>query len=170
MEYKINYNRLRCERFLERGFCCMSISEELFDAWVNLSLILRNERFMGSMTFNESIICRLIIKETSKSDVDYVAFKELCRKSFMVKSAVTRVLNDLERKGIVEKIKLDNDKKSLYLKMKSSALPLFNKEHEKLLEISDFITDSIGTEDTEKAIYSLNKIREATQKLLQGKE
>lgn len=138
--------------------------EELINAWIRLSVSLRNDKITKNLTFNEAIVCNFIFNY-EKLHNKPMQIKELCEKASMTKPLMNRVLNDLEIKGMVIREKNTKDMRNVYVRLKSDQVVRYKSEHLNSMRVAKNVADLIG-EDIHKVISIFNKVADAIDELL----
>lgn len=138
----------------------MEQAEELLRTWLMISSKIRTHRYVENMTYNEALILGILNYQRTVSMIPYVQLKDLCEKTQMLKSAINRIVNNLVEKGYVERIKLDSNKKAVYIKMTDLAITEYELEHQKGLAIASVVIREMGEQKSNQIISLL---KEATE-------
>ena len=103
-----------------------SLEEKLLDAWLDVSAVIRNDRFVNGLTFNETFICNLLLRQKRKDPSVYLTAADLCEMTGILKSQMNRCLTSLEKKGMIERIRSEEDKRKIcHINMKMYIYHLF---------------------------------------------
>ncbi len=95
-----------------------SLSEQLLESWLDISAIIRNDRIVNGLTFNETFICNILLRQKKKDDKIYLTAMDLCASTGILKSQMNRCLTSLEEKGLIERIRSEEDKRKVYIKFR----------------------------------------------------
>lgn len=134
--------------------------ESLVNSWVRFSLVLRNEKLVSTLTYNETVICGMINKNGNE-----MQFKNLSKIMNMSKSLLTRSLNDLEKRGIVVKYNKDENHKNIYISLTPNGRETYLKEHEHALMIAKKI-EAISEGKIDIVIDTFNRISDSIDIIL----
>ena len=104
------------------------IEEEMLRSYINMSSIIKENRLLNDLSFNEIMVMNLIVEEE-------MPFKVLQKRLNILKSQLNRIINDLKTKGLIETYIPLDDKRMLMIK-KSNNIALYFKEHEKMLKLN----------------------------------
>lgn len=143
-----------------------SLYESLLASWVNLSTSVNNERVVSEMPYNESLVCHILYRNSQKGDNTRITATELCEQTHILKSQMNRILNHLEEKNFIKRIRSNKDKRQVYISFNPEQADSFRKQHEKLLRLLDAIVGEIGVETAKEAAELFNKISNAANKFI----
>lgn len=136
-----------------------ALNEQLLATWLGLSAVLRNDRFMRELSFNEAFICGLTERQRQDNPAHpFLAMGELCRQTRMLKSQVHRVISGMEQKGLATRHRAPHDKRVVYVGMTDRCRALYAREHARILTIVDYIINDLGTDDIVRTIQLLDRI------------
>ena len=130
------------------------ISDELVNSWLKLGAILKNDRFVNTLSFNETHICNLLL------DKD-LPLKEIEFQTNMLKSLVNRVINSLTEKSYVKKYKKEDNKKNVWVCLTKEGRDAYNIEHNNVLVFVDEIIKNLGV----KKISTLTELMDETSSI-----
>lgn len=139
--------------------------EQLLQAWVNLSGILKNNRITKGLMYNEAVVMLLLYNRYREDGIGLISIKEITKKTRMLKSLVNRTINLLEEKGLLERCKGSGDSRLAYVRCIEQSLDIFLKVHETSLTLAQNIIDIIGEKDAETFISIVKKIEAVDYKL-----
>ncbi len=132
------------------------LNERVLASWIRLSLAINNGRLVSDLTFNESVILRLI-KFNEQATASW-----LCEKTGILKSQMNLLLNRMADKKLIIKERSVNDKRKVYIKADPNC-DVFEKQHEKIIAITDQITAKLGNEKCEEVIKLFDLIANAAK-------
>lgn len=86
-----------------------------------------------------------------------VKMSEISEKFHVTPAAVSQMVREYEKKGWLERVVLDSDRRSVYLKVSEEAISLIHRnEEEAMKSITDFIR-YLGDEDSDALLRILKK-------------
>lgn len=132
-----------------------TLEERVITAWVKLTGVLKNTRITQGMIYNEAIVMNLVYEKYREDGVGLTSFKEIVRRTQMLKSLVNRTIESLVKKGYLERID-GKDKRTTYVK--AANLDDFLEEHDKTLALVRGIIETIGAEDAEAFVRLSDKV------------
>ena len=142
--------------------------EKILDCWIKLSLSLKNERFVSNMSVTESIVCRIIYQGSLINE--FYRQVDIVNKTKMLKSAVNRLMNGLEVKGIVEHYQLENNRKSIYYRLSKEAEKFFLAQHDEIINLVKKILAELTDEEAQSVLYLFNKLANISERILEKDE
>lgn len=142
------------------------LNERLLDAWLRLSTIISNERFVSEMTYNESLVCYLLRRNQLQHPGQYLTATDLCRLMQMQKSQMNRTLNTMEQKHYIRRERSRQDKRQVYIISNLEQTDAFQRQHQKTLELVDALTEKVGQKRAEEILSMLLEIANAAEDTL----
>lgn len=137
----------------------MCLEEELLIAWIKANSKIRNHRYVKDMTYNEAIILGLLYQaQTNEENSRLLQLKDLCQETKMLKSAVNRYVNNLEKKQYLRRIKLAGNNKSVYLILELEAIETYQKMHKEIIAIIKPLIEKLGKEKTQELVSLLTEV------------
>lgn len=133
--------------------------ERLLSAWLTLSSTLWNERIVTGMTFNEAFVCNLLSRQDAAQPLTAT---DLCQRTKLLKSQMNKVLSEMERKGYVQRMRSEKDKRQVLLSLTEAGQTAYAKEHSGISEILHRLVEDLGEE---KALHAADIVEEITQSL-----
>ncbi|MCB7514818.1 winged helix DNA-binding protein [bacterium 210917-SL.2.15] len=133
--------------------------ERLLSAWLTLSSTLWNERIVTGMTFNEAFVCNLLSRQDAAQPLTAT---DLCQRTKLLKSQMNKVLSEMERKGYVQRMRSEKDKRQVLLRLTEAGQTAYAKEHSGISEILHRLVEDLGEE---KALHAADIVEEITQSL-----
>lgn len=140
-------------------------NERVLESWLSLTKVINNEKITSSLPFNESMICRYLSQNTDKN----VTATQLCQWLRMQKSQMNRTMNNMEAKGIIKRVKNEDDRRESFVVLNPEMTDVYKKQHEKVLAIIDRIFDKIGEDKADQIIHFFEIITEAAEETLNQK-
>ncbi len=129
------------------------IEEALLSAWMDMALNIRGNRLVTGLSFNEIVVCSILYR-SRKAGGGMLTATDLVNRTKLLKSQLNKVLTVMEEKGLIERIRSDKDKRKVYLKLREEKLPVYLKEHAKVMEIVHQVCATLGEEKV-KALTGL---------------
>ena len=121
------------------------LSEELLDSWLMMSLTIINERLVSAMTFNESMVCNLLYRQYKKDGGPLTA-TDLCGRLHIKKPQMNVILNQMEKNGIITRIRSQADKRNVHILLTDKGIPLYEEAHKEILKLPSGLVDRLGME------------------------
>lgn len=87
-----------------------------------------------------------------------VKTSDIGRCLFMKKPATSKMLNNLEDKGYINRFSNRRDRRVTYVDLTDKGVDLLEKHHERMIEYTNQIIEKMGKEDVEELIRLLNKL------------
>lgn len=144
-----------------------NFNEEALQAWLNISTAINNDRISLDLPYNESLIYRLLYRHHLQQSGQWLTATDLCRMIRMQKSQMNRTLTSMEKKGLIIRERSSSDKRQIHVKLELERMGLYEKQHEKILQIIDELVTIIGKEKAEEALALFRLIAEAAEKVIQ---
>lgn len=128
--------------------------ENLLDAWLKMSICIRGNRIVKSMSFNEILICNILYKH---QDAETITATDLCNRTRLLKSQINKILSEMENRNLIERVRSNKDKRKIFIKLKSEGALAYRKEHEGILNILSAVFEEMGNEKVESLTENLNE-------------
>ena len=136
----------------------MTTNERVLKSWIHMLMAVNGEHAVSSLTYNEAIICNVLIHSEKE-----ITATDLCNVMKMQKSQMNRTLTSMEEKGMIRRIRSENDKRQIIIKfVDEEENPYFN-EHEKILKYVDRLLEHFGVENIENMIELFDYISKIAQ-------
>lgn len=141
--------------------------EQLLQAWVTLSGIMKNNRVIasGPLVYNEAIVMLSVYKRYLLDGEGLTSVKDIISETNMLKSLVNRTVNSLEKKGLILRCQGTLDKRTVFIKCVKEKLNVFMEVHRVSLKVAGDIADIIGSEDIGHFVRIVNKIEGSRYKI-----
>lgn len=140
----------------------MEIDEQILSSWLRLSVCVRNDRLVKSMSFNEIFVCNILYNTLSGQEI---SAKDIVSRTGMLKSQVNKVLTDLEKKGFISKQVSESDKRKSLLTLTDKGNSAYQKEHRQILLIIEKLRIKVGDDEMTRASFMFNELSEAMQNI-----
>lgn len=143
-----------------------NINEELLTAWLKISTSINNSRLVSKMSFNESLICNILYNNQISDSPKNLTATDLCKETQILKSQMNRTLNKLDERGMITRIRSEQDKRHVFIQLNTENSANYITQHKEILSIIDSIIDKIGIENAKTAIISLKLLSDAATNIL----
>lgn len=147
---------------ITKGDHMENLDEKLLSAWLQLSILISNDRVVADMPFKEALVCNIL----SKEDGSRLTATDLCEKTKTLKSQMNRVLNSMEEKGLICRERSTEDKRQVYVKLNWEQSEAYQKEHSKNLQLVNAIIDKLGKEKAQSIIEDLEAISAIAEEVI----
>ncbi len=119
--------------------------EDLLRVWIQMSMCIRGNRILMDMSMNEMIICSMLFKRQQEGG-ELLTAAELGRKTRMLKSQINKVLSNMERKNLIERVRSSGDRRKVYLHLREDQIRTYLNEHQRVMELVGFVARELGEE------------------------
>lgn len=130
--------------------------EALLQAWIDMSLRIRGNRLVSGLSFNEIVICRILYERQQQNAVPVTA-TELCQRMQLLKSQVNKLLTTMERKGLIERVRSETDRRKIEVRLYPGADQVYLTAHEGILKIMAYVCAKLGEESSEQLTRLLHE-------------
>ncbi len=144
----------------------MQLNEILLGAWLRLSTSINNNRVVSEISYNESLICNILYRNMTQNPGQDLTATDLCEETKILKSQMNRILTQLEQKNLITRVRCEEDRRKLFIRLNEDASNAYLMQHEKILTILNAIIDKIGETRTLETIRSLNEISEVAEEFM----
>lgn len=119
--------------------------EDLLGAWIRMSICIRGNRILMDMSMNEMIICNMLYRRQQEGG-ELLTAADVGRKTRLLKSQVNKILSNMERKNLIERIRSEEDRRKIYLHLREDQIRLYLDEHRRVMELMKFVARELGEE------------------------
>ncbi len=144
----------------------MQLNEVLLGAWLKISTAINNSRLVSEMSYNESLICNILYRNSTESPEKKLTATDLCAETRILKSQMNRILTQLEEKNLITRERSPEDKRKVYVHLTTEQSNAYLKQHEKILKLLDDIIEKLGEEQTKEVIQALNGVSEIAGEII----
>lgn len=123
-----------------------SLPEDLLHAWMQMSVFIRGNRILDSLSFNEIMICGLLFRQPEGT----LTATDLGTRTKLLKSQVNHILADLEKRELITRARSTADKRVVHLSLTPAGRALYLAEHGRVLEIVGTVRQTLGDEKTKE--------------------
>lgn len=140
------------------------LNEHLLRAWLRLSTSVVNSRLVSELPYNESLICNVLYTHVCSGNKDGLTATELCNETKMAKSLMNRSLNQLEKLGIISRVRSALDKRQVLISLNLDKAGVYLKQHQEILKLLDTMIENIGEAASEQAITLFQSISDVADR------
>lgn len=144
----------------------MKLNEVLLGAWLKISTAINNSRLVSEMSYNESLICNILYRNSTEHPDQFLTATDLCTETKILKSQMNRILNQLEEKNLITRERSNRDKRKVFVRLTTEQSNAYLKQHEQILQLLDNIIEKLGEEKTLEIIETLNGISNVAGELI----
>ena len=94
-----------------------------------------------------------------------IKMSEISNRMNCSKPAITQMINDLEKKGYVERVLTKDDRRVVNVCLTKDGNEVLKKGETAMISMLDQITDSLGENDTSELIRIVNKLLDAFEEI-----
>lgn len=98
----------------------------------------------------------------------YIKATDLSDMLEMSRPSITRILNDLERRGLITRNIDLKDRRSVKIELTEAGIEAIEKANKRILSIAERLVVILGDSDTDKLIELLNKLTEIYKEILES--
>ncbi len=119
--------------------------EELLRAWVQMTMCIRGNRILTDMSVNEMVICSILFRRQQEGG-ELLTATELGEETRLLKSQMNKILSDMERKNLIERVRSSEDKRKFYIHLKEDQIQTYLREHRRVMELVCYVARELGEE------------------------
>ena len=135
------------------------VNEKVLTSWLKMILSVDGEHLVSQLPYNEAVVCNLLLDNPDKQ----MTATDLCGITKMQKSLMNRTLTSLESKKLIERIRSNEDKRLVLVKLVNDVNNIFMKQHEKTLKYVDKMVNRIGKDKVDEVIALFDSITKIAQ-------
>ena len=143
-----------------------NMNEELLDAWLKLSVAINNEKVVSDMPYNEALICNILYRNQIHDPLKKLTATDLCNATKMQKSQMNRTLNSMEEKSLIVRERSELDKRQVFVSLNMEQNEIYERQHVKILEIIDSLTERLGEEKSNQALQLFTMITNIAEEVM----
>ena len=87
-----------------------SLEEAMIHAWLEINMVVRENRLMDSLTLNEIAVCHYMHCSEQKGQT-FVTATELSKRMQLFKSQINALISKMEKRGMIEKRRNRSDQR-----------------------------------------------------------
>lgn len=141
-----------------------ALQEELLQSWIDMSLLIRGNRLVSGFSFNEIIVCRILYLRMQQGG-EPVTATELCTRMSLLKSQINKVLTSMESSGLIERVRSENDRRRMEIRLCEKGLKAYEEEHERILQIACHVHARLGEQRSRELSRMMNDMVEAVREM-----
>lgn len=100
----------------------------------------------------------------------YIKASDLSQILELSRPSITRILNNLERRGFITRNIDKNDRRSVNIELTKAGIEAIEKANRGILNIAERLVVSLGDSDTDKLIELMDKLTQIYKEILDEKE
>ena len=143
------------------------LSEELIRIWLRISGVMKNNRLIASMTFNEIYVCNILYQQ-KQSNSALLTATDVGLKMKLLKSQMNKVLNSLEKRGILRRFRSTEDKRKIYLELVDENISIYLEEHERVLKMLEQLILTLGEEKIQQVITLMTEVTDSMEMIIEN--
>lgn len=118
--------------------------------------LIKYDKMQEKLNLNDLLVCGLLLRNEKEDKVTQV--KNISEYLQISRPAVNTILNRLEDRDIVERVRLKENRRSVFVKLTRKAYDLYDFEKAKLAKVMDNVVSSLGEEKTNTLIELIDKV------------
>jgi len=118
--------------------------------------LIKYDKIQENLNLNDLLVCGLLLRNEKEDKVTQV--KNISEYLQISRPAVNTILNRLEDRDIVERVRLKENRRSVFVKLTRKAYDLYDFEKAKLAKVMDNVVSSLGEEKTNTLIELIDKV------------
>lgn len=118
--------------------------------------ITSNGKIYQKLNMNDLIVFKILLENEKVEQLTQV--KDLSDYMNISRPAVNTILNRLEDRDLIERFRLKNDRKSVFVRLSKNAHDIYDIEKKKLTEFMNILINKLGEDDSKKLIELLEKV------------
>lgn len=135
------------------------IQKELLIELHRLLFWFKPKHKRSELSFAEIMVLTALYKEQCGSRHDLLPSK-LSEELGLSRSALSPILNDLEKKGFIERLLDENDRRQIIIRLKSTPEVFMKERKEKIMDVMQVLDE----EERKQFLYLLKKINTGLEK------
>ena len=136
------------------------INKEFFDAIIRLKRQSHANIKLKDLYASELMGLRIIYKLKMTQDDNSIGVKtsDIGNYLFMKKSATSKMLNNLEDKGYINRLYDKKDRRVTYIDLTQKGIDLLDKHNDIMINYTNSMISRLGEEDTKTLVNLLNRL------------
>lgn len=123
------------------------LQEDLLFAWMQMSVCIRGNRILSDLSFNEIMLCGTLLRRETCGGPPVTA-TELCEEMRLLKSQINHILTGLEKKGLLERVRSEADKRVIHVHLTEDGRQCYLREHDRVMVLMQQLYQELGEADT----------------------
>jgi len=137
----------------------INYAQELLEILMRFKKIMRHAHHFEELNFSEMMVCGFL----AHKEQEHMQMKDISDIMKISRPALNSIVNKLEYKDLVERYRIDGDRKSVYLRFSDKSKMTYNREYDALIQVMNTIVSKMGIEDTVQLIALLSKFYDITK-------
>ena len=134
------------------------LEKKLFESMIKFKKIGDFQKQHGDLTRAEFFMLKTVEKTINGNKDKLVTITQIIERLQIAKPTASQMLNSLEEKGLIERIRTNEDRRVVYVKLTEKGTETLVKTHKRFSELTRAIIKKLGKEDTEELIRILEKL------------
>lgn len=130
------------------------VNERILSAWLMMIMAVDSERVASQLPYNEAVVCNLLYGNNEKQ----MTATDLCTLTKMQKSLMNRTLTSLESKNLVERVRSNEDKRQILVRLVNDENNIYYQQHQKTLRYVDQILEKLGVDQADEIVELFTSI------------
>lgn len=147
----------------------IELQEKVLWSWMQMSMYIRGNRLLQTLSFNEILVCNILYR-TQQNEEEMLTMTDLCEATRLYKSQINRILCELEKKRLIERIRSKTDRRKTYICLVEENLSVYLKEHEQVLQVVAAVTEEMGAEKSHALAALLGEAADIVDRYQMGSE
>ena len=124
----------------------------------------------GDLSQSEYLVLRNIWLSNNgmSSNQGHIKAADLSDILKLSRPSITRILNDLERRGLITRNIDSEDRRSVKIELTEEGIEAIEKANRRILSIAERLVVSLGDSDTDKLIELIDKLTEIYKELFES--
>lgn len=133
-------------------------AKELLDTLRQFRKVSRFDTVCQDLSFSELTVLSIIRQEETSEEKAMIQAKVLSEKMKISRPALNTVLNRLEEKNLIERVRTKENRKAVFIRMTDQAYQKLKEKHERLTAVMNCIVEKMGDADTDTMIMLFKKL------------
>ena len=137
--------------------------QELFDSLSKIKKVMIKSHMVAGVPQPALMAMRCIRHRNNcinDENLQGIKMSDISKFMNVSKPATTQIINDLEKKGYVERVLTQNDRRVVYISLTESGNEILDRGEKEGFSMLERIADCLGEEDTKDLIRIINKLTE----------
>jgi DNA-binding MarR family transcriptional regulator len=134
-------------------------AKELFDTLRQFRKMSCLDAMFQDLNFSEVTVLGIIRHEEVTDETKaMIQVKNLSEKMKISRPALNTILNRLEEKNLIERVRTKEDRKAVFIRMTEQAYHKLNEKYDRITVVMNSIVEKMGDGDTDMMIMLLKKL------------
>lgn len=141
-------------------------SEDLLYSWLRFNLAIRTERVLKGFPFREVLVYSCLHRLRRDDPTRKVSATELCDLLGIKKPQMATLLARMEEKGLIDRVRSDQDRRVVHVLLTGASLPLYEEEHRRIMEVVDTIASRYGVDRLGEVIRMFDELSAIAEEVI----